>query len=78
MIPASISDSGVAELIEYHKAECMRYRGRGQCTTHGCLTRGGYERGKTPLPIDPSIATCEAHETVLALEELASNRESAS
>ena len=56
-----------AELIEYHKSSCERHI-YGRCSTRRCLVRGGY----TKPPVDYDIATCEAHETVLALIELAS------
>ena len=48
--------------------QCSRIR-YGQCSTRGCLIRGGYN-GKGP--VDLSIATCEAREVIeyiLHLEE---------
>lgn len=56
-------DFDAEKLIEYHKAECARYV-NGRCTTHRCMMRGGFVPGAPDLQ---NVATCEAHETVLAL-----------
>ena len=43
----------------------------GQCSTRGCLVRGGYD-GKGP--VDLSIATCEAREVMEYILQLEENR----
>ena len=51
------------ELVEYHRSRCNRYV-NGQCTTGACMKRGGWVG---PMTVDYALATCEAHETVVAL-----------
>lgn len=51
---------------EWLKEQCNRYV-HGQCTTRGCLVRGGYEPGSAR--VDYSVATCEAHETLILLAD---------
>lgn len=50
--------------VEWAKSQCNRYV-NGQCSTLGCMKRGGYKRGEPVADYD--MATCEAHETVKAL-----------
>ncbi len=53
----------VEALIKHHTADCMKLT-HGKCSTRACLVRGGYVG---PGPVDYSVATCEALETVEAL-----------
>lgn len=48
------------------RAQCNRYE-NGQCQTRSCLMRGGWAQGK---PVDYETATCDAHETLVELEQL--------
>lgn len=50
---------------EWLKDQCNRYT-NGQCHTRGCLVRGGYSGNG---PFSYGIATCQAHESVLAFAE---------
>ena len=52
---------------EWLKGQCNRYV-NGQCNTLKCLTRGN--GGKRPKASDYNLASCEAHEVLLELEEL--------
>lgn len=56
-------------LVSELKSQCNRYA-NGFCATLACLKRGGYKRGDT---VDYSVATCERHEQVKALEALLAN-----
>ncbi len=59
--------SAISELIEHHKKDCCRYQGSGKCSVRRCNVRGGWGLGGRA---DFSLATCEAHETVVALQAL--------
>lgn len=52
-------------LLDVRKRECNRYT-NGQCSNRACMVRSGWESG----PPDFTQATCEDHETVVALESL--------
>lgn len=53
----------VEALIRHHSADCYKLV-NGKCMTRSCLVRGGYVG---PGPVDYSVASCEALETVEAL-----------
>lgn len=55
--------SGIEELIKHAQGQCNRYV-NGFCTTRKCFIRGGYSGSG---PVGDAMATCEEHETALAL-----------
>lgn len=61
----------IAALIAHYKQECMRHL-YPACSTRRCMVRGGYKTPDQPAfgKVDYSMATCEAHETIQALEAL--------
>jgi hypothetical protein len=59
-------------LVSDLKSRCNRHT-NGECMSIVCLRNGGYEHGTKP---DYSVATCEVHEQVTALESLIANAES--
>lgn len=56
-------------LVSDLKSRCNRHA-NGECMSLVCLYNGGYEYGAKP---DYSVATCEVHEQVTALESLIAN-----
>lgn len=56
------------ELATHWEKSCNRYV-NGYCSTLRCLRRGGYEINSGPC--DHAIATCEEHETAIALRAAA-------
>ena len=58
-------------LVSDLKSRCNRHA-NGECMSLVCLYNGGYEHGTKP---DYSMATCEVHEQVVALESLIANAE---
>jgi hypothetical protein len=56
-------------LVSDLKSRCNRHA-NGECMSLVCLYTGGYEHGTKP---DYSMATCEVHEQVVALESLIAN-----
>jgi hypothetical protein len=58
--------SNLLELAKHWEGQCNRYT-NGRCTTRTCLVRGGYRSGAP----DYETATCEEHETALALRSRA-------
>ena len=56
-------------LVSDLKSRCNRHA-NGECQSLVCLYNGGYEHGTKP---DYSVATCEVHEQVTALESLIAN-----
>jgi hypothetical protein len=59
----------IHRLVSDLKSRCNRHA-NGECQSLVCLYNGGYEHGTKP---DYSVATCEAHEQVTALESLIAN-----
>ena len=56
-------------LVSDLKSRCNKHA-NGECMSLVCLYNGGYEHGTKP---DYSIATCEVHEQVKALESIIAN-----
>jgi len=66
VINSDVKPGPLLRLVRELKGECNRYA-NGQCQTLACLKRGGYTKGD---PVDYSIASCERHEQIDALERL--------
>ena len=55
------------ELLAWLAPQCQRLS-TGRCYTIRCLKRGGYRRGRTALPVDADMSTCEPFELTRILK----------